>query len=87
MKIKCVKVSDKIKTAMFMWEEGPDNARKKVIRSLTEGEVFDVANIVGHNIISKYPENFEVIHYHEEHKDEKAAASPRNKMVAEKESK
>ena len=82
MKLKCVKMGVGLDSAVFFWEEGPEKQRNKVVKSLKLGECFDVEDMTGHEIISKYKECFEVVSY-----GQKGATSPRTAVVKEERTK
>lgn len=92
MKLEVVKLGSGLSAAVFMWEEGDQvegqvelKNKRKVIKSFGLQDTFEVEDIVGHRIISKYPENVRVVHYGEPVAgiQKKMTSSPKTAMVKE----
>lgn len=84
MKLRVDKMGPGVQQGVFFWEEGPEGARKKVVKSLSLEDEFDVDDQIGHEIIAKYKEVFKVVAYGD---GKKVASAPRNTMVKEEKTK
>lgn len=86
MRIKCVKVGDRLSSALFMWEaKDPlrEGKMKKVIEQKSIGDEFEVEDVEGHGLIAKYPENFQVVSYGQT----KVTSAPKRAMIEEEKTK
>jgi hypothetical protein len=63
MKMKCVKLGPGVSNAVFFWEEGPEGKKSKVVKTMALNEEFEVEDQIGHEIIAKYKEVFQVVSY------------------------
>jgi hypothetical protein len=74
-----------IHRAVFMWEEGPKDARKKVVESYAIGSTIDVDDKTGHEIMAKYGDLLKMVWYGDGPaaavETKAAPAAPKNVML------